>query len=338
MSPDHELSVGTRLREARERQGLSLEVIAHSLRIPVRTLQALEQGELHTLPADVYVRGFLRRYVEVLGLDPVLLLRAFAIERARFPTKTTAFPWMLAGRAQARPWDRITTRAVAVLGGGIVLLVVFFYVVFQVRTYTRPPRLDVFEPPADSEVQEPTVTVRGRTDATAEVSINGGRTAVRSDGTFEEELGVGEGVNTLRVVAQSIGGRETLAVREVLFRPVVQSQAPDTRPEVGRRQPTPGSGPFSLTVRADGETVWVQLIVDRAVAFSGLLLSSSERTVRGQEISITSGKAAQTRVNIEGEDRGALAETPGIARAVIFTRNPVTGIIERHASTKIPAE
>lgn len=338
MPLDDELSVGARLRDARERQGLPLEAVAHSLRISLKTLQALEQGDIQRLPADVYIRGFLRQYADVLGLDPVPLLRAFAIERARFPAKVTTFPWMLAGRAQARLWDRLTPRALAVLGGGAVLLIVFFYVVLQVRTYARPPRLDVFEPPQDIEVREPTVTVRGRTDATAEISINGEQTAVRSDGTFEEALGVGEGVNTLRVVARSIGGRETIAVREVLLRPADTLGTPETGPKPGTQQPVTGMGPFSLTVRAEGEAVWVQLTVDRIVAFSGLLLPTSERTVSGKEISITSGKAGRTLININGEDQGVLADTPGTVRDVVFTRNQATGTIERHASTKVPSE
>lgn len=338
MPPDDELSVGARLRDARERQGLSLEAVAHSLRISLKTLQALEQGDIRKLPADVYIRGFLRQYADVLGFDPVPLLRAFAIERARFPTKVTAFPWMLAGRAQARLWDRITPRALAVLGGGAVLLIVFFYVVLQVRTYTRPPRLDVFEPPQDIEVREPTVTVRGRTDATAEVSINGEQTAVRADGTFEEALGVGEGVNTLRIVARSIGGRETTTVREVLLRPVTSSRSSEASSEIGIPQPEAELGRFSLTVRAEGEAVWVQLTADRTVAFQGLLLPTSERTVSGKEISVTSGKAGRTHIRINGEDRGVLADSPGTVRDVVFTRNLVTGTIERHAPTKIPPE
>lgn len=325
-----DVKVGAQLRGARERQGLALGAVARSLRIPEKTLRALEEGEFSSLPADVYVRGFLRQYAAVLGLDPVPLLRAFAVERARFPTRAAAFPWMLSGSARGGVWDAVTPRVLAAVAGGAGLLLVLFYVLFQVRTYTRAPRLEVLEPPQDLEVREPTVTLRGRTDATAEVSINGERTAVRPDGDFEETIGVGEGVNTLRVVARSIGGRETTVVREALFRPEASDQQPGAGPESGDRRLATGVGPFSLTVRAEEEAVWVQLTVDGTVAFSGLLLPASERTVSGDRIAVTSGKAAQTVIRIEGHEPTVLApDVPGLLRDILFTKDPKSGIIER---------
>lgn len=328
------LPVGSQLREARERQGLPLEGIAHSLRIPMRTLRALEDGESVSLPADVYVRGFVRQYAEVLGLDPVPLLRAFAAERARRPSFPAVFPWMAHARVRHPAWEFVTPRTLAVAGSALGFAAVLLYVVLQVRTYARPPRLYVYEPPHDLETRGSSVTVRGRTDATAELSINGEQTVVREDGSFEEEIGVREGVNTLRIAATSIGGRETVITREVLLRPAA-APFPATSPESASRI---GSGPFALTVRADDEPVWILLAVDDQVAFSGLLLPGSERTVSGERVAVTSGKAAQTRIRVGDEERGVLQDVPGVVREILFTRNPRTGTIERHEPTKVPRE
>lgn len=329
-------TVGEQLRAARERQALELLTVARALRIPLKTLDALERGDFSSLPADVYVRGFLKQYATVLGLDPVPLLRAAALERARVPSSTVTFPWMERKQKRSRLWEILSPRTTTLLAGGLGLFAVLLYVILQVRTYARAPHLEVFEPPQDTEVRGPVLAVRGRTDPTAELSINGERTLVREDGMFEESVGLGEGVNTLRFLARSIGGRETVVVREVLVRPLQSGPSGESEPGASPVSfPAPGSGkapgsPLTLTVRADTEVVWVSIAADGKTVFSGLLLPGSAQSVSGKTIAVTSGKAARTGVRVDGLDHGALAETPGVARDVTFTRNPNTGIVEKN--------
>ena len=58
---------GARLALARERLGLSVAQVAAKLRLDVRTVSALESGEYAKVGAAVFVRGFLRRYAELVG-------------------------------------------------------------------------------------------------------------------------------------------------------------------------------------------------------------------------------------------------------------------------------
>ncbi|MBT8493554.1 MAG: helix-turn-helix domain-containing protein [Deltaproteobacteria bacterium] len=69
---------GTSLRERREERELSLENIATTTRIPMRSLEALEHGRFSELPADVFVRGFLRSYARCVGLDPDATVKRYA--------------------------------------------------------------------------------------------------------------------------------------------------------------------------------------------------------------------------------------------------------------------
>jgi hypothetical protein len=61
--------IGSSLREARSRRGLTLPQIEGDTRIRSRFLTALEEEQFDVLPAPAYVRGFLRTYAEYLGLD-----------------------------------------------------------------------------------------------------------------------------------------------------------------------------------------------------------------------------------------------------------------------------
>jgi cytoskeletal protein RodZ len=65
---------GQQLRLAREAQGLSIEQIEEMTLINARHLEAIERGEMDTLPRP-YIRAFMREYAAVVGLDPLEILR-----------------------------------------------------------------------------------------------------------------------------------------------------------------------------------------------------------------------------------------------------------------------
>lgn len=63
------VTVGQRLREAREASGLSVEDIAAQTRIPTRHLVSLEESDWDKLPAATYSVGFAKNYAGAVGLD-----------------------------------------------------------------------------------------------------------------------------------------------------------------------------------------------------------------------------------------------------------------------------
>ncbi|MCX7790123.1 MAG: DUF4115 domain-containing protein [Chloroflexaceae bacterium] len=73
--------LGDRLRQARERQGLSLAQASVDTRILQASLAALEEGAYQRLPGDVVVRGFIRNYAQYLGLPPDEMIELYRRER-----------------------------------------------------------------------------------------------------------------------------------------------------------------------------------------------------------------------------------------------------------------
>jgi len=61
------VGIGARLRAARERRGLTMLQAAEKLHVEPRVLESLESEQFGTLGADVYVRGHLRRYADLVG-------------------------------------------------------------------------------------------------------------------------------------------------------------------------------------------------------------------------------------------------------------------------------
>jgi cytoskeletal protein RodZ len=84
--------VGARLREAREKRGVSLRQIANTTRISVMSLEALERSDLSRLPGGIFTRAFIRAYAQEVGLDPDRTIQDFIAELPPDSAAATAHP------------------------------------------------------------------------------------------------------------------------------------------------------------------------------------------------------------------------------------------------------
>jgi hypothetical protein len=73
---------GQTLKLARERLGTPLDFASTATRISRRHLEALEEGELESLPRGPFGRSYLRAYADYLGIDPEPLLDSYRREEA----------------------------------------------------------------------------------------------------------------------------------------------------------------------------------------------------------------------------------------------------------------
>jgi len=71
--------LGKRLKEAREARGLEISQAAEFLKVRRAVLEALEDCRFDELPEPPLARGYLRRYAQLLGLDPAPLLALYPV-------------------------------------------------------------------------------------------------------------------------------------------------------------------------------------------------------------------------------------------------------------------
>ena len=71
------------LSTIRHNRGISLEQIAESTKIGVRTLEAIEQGEFRKLPGGIYNTSYIRQYARAIDYDESALLAFYTREMAR---------------------------------------------------------------------------------------------------------------------------------------------------------------------------------------------------------------------------------------------------------------
>jgi cytoskeletal protein RodZ len=79
--------IGNTLREARLKRGLDFYELEQATKVRAKYLRALENEQFDILPAQTYVKGFLRAYADFLGLDGQLFVDEYT---SRFTPGATA--------------------------------------------------------------------------------------------------------------------------------------------------------------------------------------------------------------------------------------------------------
>ncbi len=71
------MSIGDTLAEARRQAGLTIAQVSQQTRIRESIVRAIEQGDFSPCGGDFYARGHIRSIAEVVGVDPVPLVREY---------------------------------------------------------------------------------------------------------------------------------------------------------------------------------------------------------------------------------------------------------------------
>jgi cytoskeleton protein RodZ len=112
--------LGVRLRKAREARELSAADIARTLKLSTRQIEALEVGNWAGLPGATFIRGFVRNYARLVGVDATPMMAelesqlGIAEQRLDVPTNASG---LMPERHKRQRQDYLF-----VLLGGLVLL------------------------------------------------------------------------------------------------------------------------------------------------------------------------------------------------------------------------
>lgn len=72
--------LGTRLKEARQQKGYSLDDLQEITKIQKRYLVGIEEGNYDSMPGSFYVRAFIKQYAEAVGLNANEILEQYQHE------------------------------------------------------------------------------------------------------------------------------------------------------------------------------------------------------------------------------------------------------------------
>lgn len=101
-----EITPGGRLRQARLEKNLELEQVAQKLRLSKQQVEAIENGDYSYVPRLAYVRGHLRLYAKLVGLEENEIIKTFEAlgvkDTLGFPTIPPVLPYKSASTMQEK--------------------------------------------------------------------------------------------------------------------------------------------------------------------------------------------------------------------------------------------
>jgi cytoskeletal protein RodZ len=139
--------IGTSLREARLRQGLDFPELEMATKIRGKYLRALEDEQFDLLPAQTYVKGFLRSYAEYLGLDGQLYVDEY---NSRYVVGEDDAPFRARRTASGPRSPRIQSRVVLLTLLGIAVVTALVIVAWT-RGNPEAQQVPGLTQPSDTE-------------------------------------------------------------------------------------------------------------------------------------------------------------------------------------------
>jgi len=160
---------GGKLRQARERRGISLRQIAASTKISAAALEALERNDISKLPGGIFSRAFVRSYALEVGLDPDETVGEF-LERFDQEPAPTADANAAAVPEEERAFQERQRKAQrAAIAGALVLvlLIVALVVAYRARAARHRAEQEAAQaaaPASDTQASTPPPAAAGTVD------------------------------------------------------------------------------------------------------------------------------------------------------------------------------
>ena len=313
------LTLGEKLKKIRDERRMTLSEISKHTRIQVKYLEYIEEGEYTKLPADVYVKGFLRSYAQYLGMSEISLIKQYEREKGIQKNIKKIGDDEVKKKPENYSSFVVTPRMIVVSSIAVVIFSTFFYLYKQVNSFVSTPRLVIIKPVDGSTVDGKITHVSGIAEKDAIITINDQPVLVNEKGEFSEDIGLQGGLNKITVKAKNRFDKET--VQAVSVNAQYENIATSTEELTQISQPDAGQ-PFELEIHVNPNPTWLSVEADGGVVYSGTMNPNEPKTfsIQGKAI-VTSSKGNGTFMKINGKDVGVLGDESGIVKDVTFTAN-----------------
>lgn len=315
------LTLGEKLRKIRSERRVSLNEVSRATRIQLKYLECLEEGNYKKLPADVYVKGFLRGYADFFGIDEMVLIRIYEREKGIKINLEKANGNKIEKKESINISPFLITPKIIVIFFSIIFVFAgIFYLYKEIGSFANSPKLIIINPEQNIAEGNSSVIVEGVTDKDAKVFINNQPVLVNDEGRFSENLALQFGTNTITI--KSVNRFDKSIAKSIIVQSTYQPEQIDNAPEKNEDNIFVERDKISLEVKVDPGPAWVSVEADGNLVFSGTMLIGAVQSFSANDkIVINSGKANETYIKVGGKDVGALGENANPIRGVTFTKD-----------------
>ena len=237
------LTLGEKMRRIRNEKRVILPEIAKNTKIQLEYLEYLENGDYNKLPADVYVKGFLKSFADYLGVNEEYLIKSFNKEKSiqkniEGSTKEKNKPDKINLSRFA-----ITPKIISIFFISLFFLALIFYLYKNLNNFVSNPELIILNPAADSIINDTKVLVKGKTDVGNDLFINNQLVLVDDEGAFSENVVLREGKNVISVKSVNQFNKEVVQSISVEAHYNIQEPAPPENPAPQEEQKVEENNP-----------------------------------------------------------------------------------------------
>lgn len=285
--------IGDTLREARERQNLSIKDIEKGTSIRALYIESIEKGEFDKLPGNAYTKGFIRSYANFLKLDADACVRQYNEENNPEEVAAKEAAKRAEEAAEAQQQAAYEKREAEKSRG----------------------RSGIFGSSRRSESTKPERAAAPRQEA-PRVSISDFESRVESSHHRQTLL---MGIIAVLVIAAGayflFGLDDETASKQPQTKVTTQAKTTTTSSSSQQQQQQAAAKPVEekkqytdVQVSAKfSERCWVSVKADGKTIFEGTIDEGTSKDWKAKkELKITAGNAAAVTLTYNGEDKGVL--------------------------------
>lgn len=281
-------TAGEVIKNKREFLKKDLNSVSADTKIQKRYLEYIENNQFDKFDSNIFASGFLKIYSQYLELDAEKVLALYRRSTKTKPS-TSKKPNILVKRSGIK----ISPKLIGIITLSIFLISIIGYIGYQIYKFQKPPVLSISQPEDEYISKEEKILIKGNTQLSTIVEINGTKIDVNNSGEFEKEYTLTQGVNTISVNAwkESNTNQKTSQTLKVVYQPQNTTEIP-----------TEAIKEYMLVVSISQSPSWVKLDVDGENKISQVLQPNTQHEYKVEKnFTLVTGRVQNTTVTVNNE-------------------------------------
>ncbi len=209
-------TLGEKLAVHRQNIGLSQDKAARHLNLNVRYIKLFEKNKYQDLPADIYALNILKRYADLLKLNPETVAETFRKEKKLYQKTQQKKVFK-----KDTWWHKIINallnpRFLKYLVILILLFIILYYLGWSINKITSPPPLQISSPAENLITSERQIEIIGSTQKEVNVTINNKPILIDKEGNFKVQLDLQNNLNIIKISAKKKYSKEQIVYRQII--------------------------------------------------------------------------------------------------------------------------
>ena len=272
------MSVGTRLKKARKKLGLSIDDIRDKSKIKKNYLVAIENDNYENLPGEVYTKVYIRGYAKIVGLDPQTILSEYENEKRKNNNEINEDN--INNESNKKRKDEKSTKADKILKGIIGVILILIIVLLSYNIFFRP-----------DQNQNDTAINNKNTEVVEQETSNNINDSEEQTNLNQEENSDSENNNMNNEENANILNENT-------------NQNEEENNDNEQSQPIVKDTSKEFKIIANDKS-WLQITIDDDLKYQGFINEDEVMTHNGEEtVTLKIGNGIAVQVEINGEVLG----------------------------------